>query len=102
MFTFARNFTLTEIKINYYYYGDGRPKLRFYLVEDDFQARDSTNADHVSTTFDNMRLSQNYTGRESSVNRISGVVSKILLVSVFDKKYRTVLSEVTFCTDGKH
>ena len=102
LFTFARNFSLTAIRINYYYFRNGKPKLRFYLVEDDFQVWDSTTADHTSTTFDNMRLEENSTERRIDTNTVHGIVSKILLVSVFDKRYRTVLSEVTFCTDGKH
>lgn len=102
LFTFTRHFSLTAIKIQYYYYGNGRPKLRFYLVEEGFQVWNTTTDDHTSITFDNARLSQNNTGREVSLKQVSGVTSKILLVSVFDKNYKTILSEVTFRTDGTY
>lgn len=101
LFTFSQNITLTNIEIVYYYYGRGRPKLRFYLVEDNFQVWDAINNNRISITLDNDVLGENNTGRQTSTKRLNGITSKIAMEIVNDKKFRSVQSELTFCTNGK-
>lgn len=97
LFTFSRNITLTNIRI-YYYFGFGRPKVRFYIVEEDFEAGDPVNAGRVSTTFD---IDQQHTQRQTSVRSLTSMTAKVLMAILSEKNDVVVLSEVVFYGNGK-
>lgn len=102
LFTFSRNITLTKIRI-FYYFGHGRPKVRFYIVEEDFQAWDMVGADSISTTFDIVVDDEGDTRRMSSMKSLNGITSKILMAIISEKNDVVTLSEIVFYTnsDGK-
>lgn len=101
LFTFSRNITLKNITI-YYYFGNGRPKVRFYIVEENFQAWDTVDsAGGISTTFDIVVDDQEHAHRQTSVRSLNGMTTKILMAILSEKNDVVVLSEVIFYANGK-
>lgn len=103
LFTFPRTFNLTRIVIFFYFrYSDiGLRKLRFYLVDNDFDIATNESIDRIPGRTVGPYPS-NSTMKKSSNILLTGSTSKILMQVETNKKFKMVMSEIQFCTNGRY
>ena len=102
LFTFPSSIILTLIR--FYYYIDtrnniGRPKIRIFLVNENFRVSDSTMDGIQSITVD-ASSPEELDGRGNITTNLSllhSSTTKVLLIVGMHKRFRLALSEVEFC-----
>ena len=106
LFTFPSSIILTSMR--FFYYIDtrnniGRPKIRIFLVNENFRVSDTTMDGIESITVDDSSQEES-DGRGNITTNLSLLQSsttKVLLIVGMHKHFRLALSEVEFCIAGE-
>jgi len=110
LFEFSRSVTLTSVIIHFYLDRSNdasRPKLKLVELDDSFNLsdiEDSLPTSRTPTALDALADTEAAPGLYNVTIPLRSTrepASKVVLVVFDDKFYHFVMSEITFCTEGK-